>query len=213
MPTRSSAAWSCPAASAKRPSRSSRKRSRRSDATRSRRTPRSWRSSRSSRFRRPASSSRSSAWRWASRWRATASSPGSSLGIAVIFAYYVVMFLAESFTKGLYASPGPTERFLFAYAARWMPDVVLGRVRHRGARLARTVCGAPVPARHPDRHPAAAGPLAPSAAAPTAASAAARRSTPAPSRRGVVIVLRDPAPAHPGPRPARSLRQPAVSRA
>ena len=51
---------------------------------------------------------------------------GFVLGIAVIFAYYVVMFLAESFTKGLYASPGPGDRFLFAYAARWIPNVVLG---------------------------------------------------------------------------------------
>lgn len=51
---------------------------------------------------------------------------GFVLGIAVIFAYYVVMFLAESFTKGLYAAPRDTDRFLFAYAARWLPDVVLG---------------------------------------------------------------------------------------
>ncbi len=51
---------------------------------------------------------------------------GFVLGIVVIFAYYVVMFLAESFAKGLYATPGPDDRFLFAYAARWIPNVALG---------------------------------------------------------------------------------------
>ena len=52
---------------------------------------------------------------------------GFVLGIAVIFAYYVVMFLAESYTKGFYPNPQPPDaRFLFAYAARWLPDVVLG---------------------------------------------------------------------------------------
>lgn len=51
---------------------------------------------------------------------------GFVLGIAVIFAYYVVMFLAESLTKGLYAHPSPGDRFLFAYAARWIPNAALG---------------------------------------------------------------------------------------
>ena len=51
---------------------------------------------------------------------------GFVLGIGVIFAYYVVMFLAESVTKGLYTTTAPGDRFVFAYAARWLPDVVMG---------------------------------------------------------------------------------------
>ena len=54
---------------------------------------------------------------------------GFVVGIAVIFAYYVVFLLAESLTKGHYASPEAVKaggRFLEAHAARWIPNVVLG---------------------------------------------------------------------------------------
>jgi LPS export ABC transporter permease LptG len=54
---------------------------------------------------------------------------GFVVGIAVIFAYYIVFLLAESLTKGHYASPEAVKhggRFLVAHFARWAPNVVLG---------------------------------------------------------------------------------------
>ena len=51
------------------------------------------------------------------------------VGIAVIFAYYIVMFLAESLTKGYYADPDAVAaggHFLAAHMARWVPNIVLG---------------------------------------------------------------------------------------
>jgi LPS export ABC transporter permease LptG/LPS export ABC transporter permease LptF len=42
---------------------------------------------------------------------------GFVVGILVIFAYYIVMFLAESLTKGFY---------LNMYLSRWVPNIVLG---------------------------------------------------------------------------------------
>lgn len=42
---------------------------------------------------------------------------GFVVGIVVIFAYYIVMFLAESLTKGFY---------LNMYVSRWVPNLVLG---------------------------------------------------------------------------------------
>jgi len=53
---------------------------------------------------------------------------GFVVGIAVIFAYYIVFLLAESLTKGYYANPEAVKhggRFLIAHFARWAPDVVL----------------------------------------------------------------------------------------
>ncbi len=54
---------------------------------------------------------------------------GFVVGIAVIFAYYVVFLLAESLTKGHYANPEAVKaggRFLAAHLARWVPNIVLG---------------------------------------------------------------------------------------
>src|SRR5436190_11322340 len=54
---------------------------------------------------------------------------GFVVGIGVIFAYYVVFLLAESWVKGYYAHPEAVKnggRFIAAYLARWAPDIVLG---------------------------------------------------------------------------------------
>ena len=53
---------------------------------------------------------------------------GFVVGIAVIFAYYIVLYLAESQTKGYYTTPesiagGP---FLNAHLSRWWPNILLG---------------------------------------------------------------------------------------
>ena len=67
----------------------------------SRRTTRSWRSTRSSPCRSRASCSPSSASRSAPATARTASSPRSCSASRVIFAYYVIMFTAQSLTKGV----------------------------------------------------------------------------------------------------------------
>jgi LPS export ABC transporter permease LptG len=60
---------------------------------------------------------------------------GFVVGVVIIFAYYVVMFLAESLTKGHY---------LNAHVSRWVPNIMLGvigvvaliwRARYTSARL------------------------------------------------------------------------------
>jgi LPS export ABC transporter permease LptG/LPS export ABC transporter permease LptF len=53
---------------------------------------------------------------------------GFVVGIAVIFAYYVVMVVAESMTKGYYAEApaGIARSYFAAYVARWAPDIVVG---------------------------------------------------------------------------------------
>jgi lipopolysaccharide export system permease protein len=54
---------------------------------------------------------------------------GFVVGIAVIFAYYIVFLLAESSTKGYYADPATVQaggRFLAAHMARWVPNITLG---------------------------------------------------------------------------------------
>lgn len=54
---------------------------------------------------------------------------GFVVGIAVIFAYYVVFLLAESLTKGYYADPAAVKaggRFMAAHLARWIPNIALG---------------------------------------------------------------------------------------
>ncbi len=122
---------------------------------------------------------------------------GFVLGIVVIFGYYVVMFLAESFAKGLYATPGPDDRFLFAYAARWIPNVVLGafgiaaliwRARFAERRFPLAIpIGIPrLPGgwRRPDG---------------SARAGASRSATTAARPRSVVIVLRIPRLRFPGP--------------
>ena len=53
---------------------------------------------------------------------------GFVVGIVVIFAYYIVMFLSESLTKGVMASAGSltTGHYVLIYLTRWLPDLVLG---------------------------------------------------------------------------------------
>ena len=118
---------------------------------------------------------------------------GFVLGIGVIFAYYVVMFLAESYAKGLYTSPGPDDRFLFAYAARWIPDVVLGVFGIAAliwrARFAERKFPLAIPIGVPDRWRRAA----------PAPDAAARPDARGASPRGVVVVLKIPRLRCPGP--------------
>ena len=65
---------------------------------------------------------------------------GFVVGVVVIFAYYVVMFMAESLTKGQY---------LNAHLSRWVPNLILGAVRRRGARLARPRHERPIAVHHP----------------------------------------------------------------
>src|SRR5688572_13160526 len=56
---------------------------------------------------------------------------GFVIGVVVIFAYYVVMFLAEAHTKGHYrgieeAKGLASASFLTAQMTRWWPNIVLG---------------------------------------------------------------------------------------
>ena len=71
---------------------------------------------------------------------------GFVVGIAVIFAYYILMQLAESVTKGYYADAAAVAKgnYLAAHLARWIPDIVFGafgiaalvwRARHTEGRL------------------------------------------------------------------------------
>ena len=52
---------------------------------------------------------------------------GFVVGIGVIFAYYILLYLAESFTKGFYSHPteGWTQPQIVAQLARWVPNIVL----------------------------------------------------------------------------------------
>jgi LPS export ABC transporter permease LptG/LPS export ABC transporter permease LptF len=115
---------------------------------------------------------------------------GFVVGIAVIFAYYTIMFLVESATKG---------HWLPAEISRWVPNLILGplgilalvwRARHTDGRL---------PFRVPIRlplWPRLPGPADPSPPRTTAAGAV----KPAPTaRRGVVIVVRVPRLSIPSP--------------
>ena len=54
----------------------------------------------------------------------TASSPASSSASRVIFTYYVIMFTSEAMTKGA---------MMPASLAMWVPNILLGRRRHRAA--------------------------------------------------------------------------------
>ena len=112
---------------------------------------------------------------------------GFVVGVVVIFAYYVVMFLAESLTKGHY---------LNAHLSRWVPNIVLGafgvaalvwRARVTSARLPFTL---PVRFARTPREPRVAesrevreAPAQPQSARP----------------KGVVLVIRVPRVAAPAP--------------
>ena len=50
---------------------------------------------------------------------------GFVVGIAVIFAYYVLMYLADSVAKGYYMSTRAQGTLLIAHFARWVPNAVL----------------------------------------------------------------------------------------
>ena len=51
---------------------------------------------------------------------------GFVVGIAVIFAYYILLYLAESLTKGYYGgADGGTRPLVFAQLTRWWPNIVL----------------------------------------------------------------------------------------
>ena len=114
---------------------------------------------------------------------------GFVVGTAVIFAYYIVMFLCESLTKGHY---------LNMYLSRWVPNILLGvfgvialiwRARYVEGRLPFkipiAITGTPLPWLRDRVQTAAAAP--PAAASKPAATSA----TPA-SRRPPVLVIRIP---------------------
>ncbi len=122
---------------------------------------------------------------------------GFVVGLVVIFAYYSVMFLAESLSKGHFreieAAGGlQTADFTIAHLARWWPNILLGifgvaallwRARYSEARLPiRVPIGLP--------HLPSSWQRAPSSRAP---SHAAR------PRRKVVLVIRVPRVRLPGP--------------
>jgi LPS export ABC transporter permease LptG len=51
---------------------------------------------------------------------------GFVVGIAVIFAYYILLYLAMGLTKGYYAGPqGGAQSLLLATLSRWIPNLVL----------------------------------------------------------------------------------------
>jgi len=51
---------------------------------------------------------------------------GFVVGIAVIFGYYILLYLAESLTKGYYAGEaGGTRPLILAELARWAPNIIL----------------------------------------------------------------------------------------
>jgi LPS export ABC transporter permease LptG/LPS export ABC transporter permease LptF len=121
---------------------------------------------------------------------------GFVVGLVVIFAYYSVMFLAESLSKGHFreieAAGGlATADFTIAHLARWWPNFLLGafgmaalvwRARYSEARLPiRVPIGLP--------HLPSSWQRAPARAAPQAAG----------PRRNVVLVIRVPRVRLPGP--------------
>ena len=86
-------------------------------AAASRRTTRSWRSTRSSPCRLRASCSPLLGVALGTSNRKDGKLAAFVLGIGVIFAYYVIMFMAQSLTKGFWIP---------AWLAMWIPDLVLG---------------------------------------------------------------------------------------
>jgi lipopolysaccharide export system permease protein len=119
---------------------------------------------------------------------------GFVLGLAVVFLYYVIMYVAESMTKG---------HLLPAAWSRWVPDLILGPLGvRRPACLARAVGRRPIALPIADR-PDSGGALDPAGGG----GAASNAFTPGPSRRGNSPTA-PPAPAgreHPGPLCGRAL--------
>lgn len=123
---------------------------------------------------------------------------GFVVGTAVIFAYYIVMYLGESAVKGYYVTPASIEGSMYlAHFGRWFPNIVLGafgvaalvwRARFAERGLPITV-PAGVSSRLPTRWRRTAAPEAlgaPAAASPPAFPRAAS------TRRKVVVVVRFP---------------------
>jgi LPS export ABC transporter permease LptG/LPS export ABC transporter permease LptF len=122
---------------------------------------------------------------------------GFVVGIAVIFSYYILLYFAESVTKGYYAGAGGAHAPTYvASLSRWFPNIVLlpfgivaliwrarwaeGRLPFRSVvKLVESVNG------WIDRHRTATSPDQPSA--PRAASTA-----PGQRKRGTVVVIRIP---------------------
>jgi LPS export ABC transporter permease LptG/LPS export ABC transporter permease LptF len=117
---------------------------------------------------------------------------GFVVGIAVIFAYYIVMFLAEAYVKGYYAAPQPPgSQYAVAHLARWIPNVLLG-LFGVGALIWR--------ARFSERQLPISLPFAmPHLPVRWTRNPAAGAGTPKARPRNVVVVLRLPAIRLPGP--------------
>ena len=126
---------------------------------------------------------------------------GFVVGVAVIFAYYSVMFVAESHSKGYYgdiqrARGLATANFALAHLARWWPNILLGifgmvaliwRARYSEAKLPISIpIGLPHLPSSWHRTPS------PRASTTTGTGTAT-------SRRSVVVVVRIPRMRLPGP--------------
>jgi LPS export ABC transporter permease LptG/LPS export ABC transporter permease LptF len=122
---------------------------------------------------------------------------GFVVGVAVIFAYYIVMFLAEAYVKGYYAAPQPPgSQYLVAHLARWVPNVVLGVFGVAALVWRARFSERQLPIRLPFAMPHLPVRWTRGAAAPAAAASPAARTV---RGQGVVVVLRVPAWRLPGP--------------
>lgn len=111
---------------------------------------------------------------------------GFVVGIVVIFAYYVVMFLSESLAKGHY---------LNAYASRWIPNLVLGAFGVAALVWRARVTSARLPFPLPIRIARAPRVVRPAAGGPARVETSAAQPKP----KGVVLVVRIPRIAVPAP--------------
>ena len=124
---------------------------------------------------------------------------GFVVGIAVIFAYYILLYIAESYTKGFYAGDnGYAKPQIVAQLARWAPNFILlpfgilaliwrarwaeGRIPFRSVLRLQNLFGAWL-----NRRRAAAADASTAASATTGAGA-----VPGLKRRGVRVVIRVP---------------------
>jgi LPS export ABC transporter permease LptG/LPS export ABC transporter permease LptF len=111
---------------------------------------------------------------------------GFVVGVVVIFAYYVVMFMAESLTKGHY---------LNAHLSRWVPNLVLGAFGVAALVWRARVTGGRLPFTIPIRFTRAARPQPSTDSRAPQPSVAPTQSKP----KGVVVVIRIPRFAAPSP--------------
>ena len=111
---------------------------------------------------------------------------GFVVGVVVIFAYYVVMFMAESLTKGQY---------LNAHLSRWVPNLILGAFGVAALVWRARVTSARLPFTIPIRFTRAARALPDTDSNAPEPSAAPTQSKP----KGVVVVIRIPRFAAPSP--------------